>query len=178
MAAQDVRALVPRVRRAIEGPVPLPVSEALSDAQVEALAADCIADIILLTVGQWDHKLLVLERDPASNAPLHWTVDPELSPEDEALIAAQAGVSYWYRILADTKVSERIRNEGVEWEWAKSANLIRDWLKSLLEMRDGALAGAKAANPVMARYASFLEVRDRASAAMLEPWTVPGYAVP
>jgi hypothetical protein len=53
MAAQDVRELIPRVRRAMEGPVPPAVP--LSDEAVLAATADALSDIILLTVGEWGH---------------------------------------------------------------------------------------------------------------------------
>lgn len=172
MAVQDVRVLIPRVRRAIEGPVP-PSTGALTDTQVEALAADAIADIILLTGGEWDHTLTANEVDETGGFPIHWEVDPELSLEEVALVAAQAALQQVFYTLKDAKVSERIKNEGVEWEWSKSASLLRDYLKMLMQMRNEALKALQAANPVMARYASILQVRDPVMAAVIEPW-VPG----
>ena len=174
MATQDVRALVPRVRRAIEGPVPLAASEALTESQVEALAADCVADIILLTSGDWGHKLEVSERDPQTDAPLHWGVTPELELEEESVVAAQAAVTYFFHVFRDRKVSERIRNEGVEWEWATSGALLRDHIKSLMDQRDAALAALKADHPALARFVSVLEVRDPLMSAVLEPWVGGG----
>jgi hypothetical protein len=170
MAAQDVRALVPRVRRAIEGPVPL-TSGALTDGQVEALAADCIADIILLTEGLWGHTLDPSETDPDTGYPLHYTVDPELSLPEQSLIASQAALQNFIFTVKDGKVSERIRNESREWEWSKSSKLLSDWLQQLISARNSALDTVTAVNPPMARYASILAVRDTLAAAVLEPWT-------
>lgn len=172
MAAQDVRELAPRVRRAVEGPVP-PASP-LSDDALAAMTADAIADIILLTVGAWDHALVVTERDEDANFPTEWEIDPALEPEEESVVAYQAAITYFFHQFRDTKMSERIANEGVEWEWSKSANVLRDWIKLLIDSRDKALTAVVAANPAMARYASFLEVRDAVGFAQLEPWLSGG----
>ena len=170
MAAQDVRELIPRVRRAIEGPVPLDTG-ALTDSQVEALAADCIADIILLTGGEWGHTL---ERDIVSDAPNeHWTVDPALEIQEESMVAAQAAITHFFHMYKGAKTSERLRNEAQEWEWSTSAQLLRDYLDLLVKQRDDALAALKADHPVLARYASILAVRDTVVAGFLEPWTMP-----
>jgi hypothetical protein len=171
MAAQDVADLVPRVRRAIEGPAGVETG-ALSDEQVEALTADCIADIILLTSGQWGKTLE--PKDPDEKPTVHWTVDPALTVPEESLVASQAALTYFFHQYKDAKTTERITVEGREWEWGASAQLMRDYMKLLQEQRDEALAAAQAANPVMARYASILAVRDRLAAAQLEPWTTPG----
>lgn len=170
MAAEDVRGLVPRVRRAIEGPIPL-TSGALDDAQVEALAADCIADIILFTEGLWGHQLSVSEKDPITEYPLHWSIDPELSLAEESLVASQAAVQYFIYTVKNGKTMERIRNEAREWEWQKSPTLLKDWFAELVKARDAALATVMATNPPMARYASILAVREPLAAARLEPWS-------
>lgn len=173
MAQQDVAELTPRVRRALEGPVPLIVG-ALTDDQILALTADAIADVILFTSGQWDHSLIVTSRDGTTNYPDGWAVDPELSSAEESMIAAQAALTYFFHGFKDQKVSERIRNEGQEWEYTMSANLLRDWITMLKEQRDMALATLKATSPVLARYASILQVRDSLASAYLEPWVGGG----
>lgn len=168
MAAQDVREIIPRVRRAIEGPVTPP--GALTDDQVLALAADALADVILLTAGQWEHELLVSERDETTNVPIEWTIDPELSLPEESMIAAQAAITYFFHQFKDLKVAQRIQNEGQEWEYQISATVLRDWIKMLQEQRDESLEALGRSNPALARYGSFLEVRDSVGAALLEPW--------
>lgn len=173
MAAQDVRLLVPRVRRALEGPVPLP-SGALSDDQVVAVTADAIADVILLTAGAWNHTLEVTDTDVDTGFPDEWAISPELSLQEESVIAAQAAITYFFHRFRSEKISERIAQEGREWEWQKSANVLRDWIKLLQDQRDAALTALMRVHPALARYASILAVRDRAGAAMLEPWTVNG----
>lgn len=166
MAAQDVREIIPRVRRALEGPVPL-VSGALTEDQLLAVTADAIADVILFTNGEWGHTLIVTDTDP----PSEWDVDPALTPEEESVVAYQAAITYTFQSFKNLKVSERIKNEGQEWEYTTSASVIRDFIKSLMELRNQALASAN--SPVMARYASILQVRDAAASYYLEPW-VPG----
>jgi hypothetical protein len=169
MAAQDVRELIPRVQRAVYGP-DVPTSGALSEAQLAAMAADAIADVILMTTGQWGHTLDVTARDATSNFPTEWAVDPALSLEEESVIAAQAALTYFFHTVKSQKVSERIVHEGREWEYTISANVLRDQIKLLIDQRNMALDALKFSNPVMARYASILHVRDALGAAMLEPW--------
>jgi hypothetical protein len=168
MAAQDVGELVPRVRRAIEGPIPLVTGdpEFVSDEQLLALVADTIADVILLTEGRWGHTLEGIDGPPATQ----WTVDPGLSLEEESLVAAQAALTRYFHIARQAKVAERIQNEGQTWEVQHSAQLLREQYALLKDTRDRALAAVMAAHPVMARYASILSVRDRLGAALLEPW--------
>ncbi len=169
MPEQDIAEYGPRVRRALEGPVPL-VTGALTDGQILALTADAIADVILFTGGQWGHALIATERDEDTNVPIAWAVEPGLELQEESMIAAQAALTYYFHIFSTTKVSERIRNEGQEWEYQFSANLVRDQMAALRDQRDRALAALLGAHPVLARYASFLEVRDRVASAYLEPW--------
>lgn len=170
MAAQDVRSLTPRVRRAVEGPFALPANRTLTETQIEAMAADAIADIILFTEGRWPHTLTALERDATTQAPVHWAVTPELSLDEEAVVAAQSAIQYFFYAFRDMKVSETIRNEGREWSYSLSASVLTEQIKALRDQRDRALAAIEGQHPVMARYASFLTTRDALGAAMLEPW--------
>lgn len=165
MAAQDIAEIVPRVRRALEGPIP--VNPALTDESVQAVAADAVADLILLTNGKWPHQLVVTHRD-GNDWPDEWEVDPGLSPQEESLVAFQAAISNVGVVLRDMKVSERIKNEAQEWEWSKSASGIRDWLKALIDQRNLALNTVAATYPVMARVASILYARDPQAAALVE----------
>jgi hypothetical protein len=174
VAAQDVAEIIPRVRRAIEGPVPLAPSDALTDTQLLAWTADAIGDIILITVGKWPHSLVVTERDTDTNVPTAWGVDPGLDPQEEGVVAAQAAIQFFFHQVKDMKVSERIVNEGQQWEWAKSATLLRDQIKLLTDQRNAMLEGLLEKFPVLARYASILEVRDRLGATLLEPWSRTG----
>lgn len=173
MAGQEIAEFVPRVRRALEGPVPL-TSGGLSDGQIVALTADAIADVILFTSGQWNHKLVATHRDEDTNVPDEWEVDPGLELEEESMVAAQAALTYYFHVFKDMKVSERTRNEGQEWEYALSANVVRDQIAALKEQRDRAIEALLANHPVLARYASFLEVRDRVASVYLEPWVRGG----
>ena len=166
MAAQDIAEIVPRVRRALEGPIP--VNPALTDEAVEAVAADAVADLILFTNGRWGHQLVVTDRDDTTNIPTEWGVDPGLTPADESLVAYQAALTNVGVLLKDMKVSERIKNESQEWEWQLSASGVRDWLKALIDLRDTALESVFAGNPVLPRVASILHARDPVGAALVE----------
>lgn len=171
--AQDVAELVPRVRRAIEGPVAETGPGALTEAALAAMAADAIADVILLTSGSWPHTLEVTGRD-AQDHPSEWAVDPGLSLPEESVIAAQAAITYFFHQVRNVRTSEQITNEGQTWSYSISANLLRDQIKLLQEQRDAALSSLLDANPVLARYASLLAARDSLGAALLEPWTTDG----
>lgn len=174
MAAQDVRELISRVRRALEGPVEATGPDALTDDQVEALAADALSDIILLTAGAWPHTLDVSTRDADTGFPEHYTIDPALSLAEESVVAAQAAITFYFHQVKNVKTSEQTTNEGQSWSYSLSANLLRDQIRLLQEQRDAALAALTRANPVLARYASILAVRDQLGAALLEPWTTGG----
>jgi hypothetical protein len=166
MAAQDIAEVVPRVRRALEGPIP--VNPALTDEAVKAVAADAVADLILLTDGRWTHTLSITARDSTTTYPTEWAVDPALTLPEQSLVAFQAALTNIGVVMRDMKVSERIRNEAQEWEWQISASGIRDWLKALTEQRDAALQSVFENNPVLVRVASILHARDPVGAALIE----------
>lgn len=166
--AQDVGEISPRVRRAIEGPVPLASGDPnrLSDAQVEAITADAIADIILLTSGAWPHTLIRTAPVPDEN----WEIDPTLTEPEERMIALQVAYSYFFFQFQNTKTSERIANEGQEWEVTQSAQALVRQIDAVKDARDQALEALMVDFPVLAVYASFLAVRDRVASVVLEPW--------
>lgn len=166
MAAQDIAEIVPRVRRALEGPIP--VNPALTEGAVKAVTADAVADLILFTNGRWPHQLVVAHRDDDTNYPDEWSVDPGLTPSDESLVAYQAALTNVGVLMRDMKVSERIKDEAKEWEWQLSATAVRDWLKALIDARDRALESVFAGTPVVARVASILHARDPVGAALVE----------
>lgn len=175
MAAQDVAELVPRVRRAIEGPTP---DASVSDDTFVPVTADAIGDLILVTAGTWPHKLEVTTRsDGATGYPTAWGVDPGLDPHEEGLVAMQAALNYAVVWLRDMKVSEAISDEAKTWEWTKSASALRDWLKTISDMRDQALEALEQTYPVMVRVRSFLQVRDMYRQEIVrevEPWLFGG----
>lgn len=175
MAAQDVAELVPRVRRAIEGPTP---DGTVSDGTFLPTTADAVGDLILVTAGTWPHKLLITDRsNGATGYPTEWAVDPGLDPEEEGLVAMQAALNYAVTWLRDMKVSERIQNEAQHWEWTKSATALRDWLKLVTDQRDRALEALEQTYPVMVRVRSFLAVRDAQRwqvVQAVEPWLAGG----
>lgn len=165
---QAVEDYIPRVRRAIEGPVPLADGAAgrLTDTQVEALTADALADIILLTKGQWPHKLLRDAPVPDES----WSVDPAISEPEERMIALQVALNYFYFVFQNAKTGEVIQNEGQSYEWSKSAQAMVRQIDAVKEARDRALEAVLAEFPVLAKYASFIATRDVTAAPLLEPW--------
>jgi len=165
--AEDIRVLVPRVRRAVEG-VGRPAE--LSDDQVKDLVADAIADIILFTGGVFGHELVVTERDPVTGAPSEYATADELTLAEGSVIAAQAALTHIFHALRELMVQETIRDEGAEWSYSLSANLIRDQIKLLQDTRDRALEEVHDQHPIPTVFVSFLAERDATVALAVEPF--------
>lgn len=167
----NIRVLIPQTRRAIDGPTAIAsgaVSTTLDDDQVKNLIADSIAEIIFFTGGLFDHALQVAARDDVYNAPTEWTVDPPLEAHEAVVITTQAALNYLFHELRDMKVQESIRDEGQEWSYTLSTNLIRDHLKWLQQLRDRALEEVQTPMPVF--FVSMLHERDLAVAQAVEPY--------
>lgn len=169
---RDVRTLIPRIRRALDGPFEdTPIGAILNDTQAAAIIADAIADVILYT-GQNDvfgYQLEVTERDQHYNAPIGWRTDTEMSMAAQSVVVTQAAINYFFQRLKDTKVSETIRDEGGEWSYALSANVLTKQLDLLVKLRDAALESIQ--GPIFDSYVSFLAVRDAQTAAVIEATT-------
>lgn len=166
MAVTDIRVMIPRVRRAVEG-VGAPV--VLTYDEIKDLIADALSDILLYTGSIFGHELVVTQRD-VNNWPTEYATSDELTLAEQSVVAAQAALSHFFFTFANVKVSERISDEGQTWEYTMSASLIRDWLKHLIGERDRALQQVIAAGLTLEVYESFLAVRDVATSRVIEPW--------
>jgi hypothetical protein len=133
---ENIRVLVPRIRRAVEG---VGGDAFLSDDQMRDIVADAIADIILFTGGVFGKDLLVVARDSNTNVPTEFATSEPLTLPEGSLIAAQAALTAVYTQLHNTKTSETIRDEGQEWSYTLSASLLRDRVNQLVKERDRAL---------------------------------------
>lgn len=171
----DTRVLIPRVRRALEGPDTPSGSGAvaagnMSDDAVNAIIADAIAGIIFYTGGLFGHTLDVEERDDDYLAPIAWSVDPELTEAEGTVIVAQAALDYLFTYLRGFKVSQRISDEGQEWEYDHSAQVVAEQIKALRAARDEAIAQLTEDNPSLVDWISTVAVRDAETSQMIEPW--------
>jgi hypothetical protein len=167
----DLYVLVPRARRKVEGPWGNANKRPpLTDAELYAMIADACGDVVMLSGSFFHHELLVKERDPLGGYPTRWRTDTPLTEWETAIIAAQVALNYYFHVFNNMKISESIKNEGTEWTWSLSANLIRNYLNSLIDERDKAIAGLRINIPVLDRYASNIRVRDQATVAVLEWW--------
>lgn len=167
----DLMVLVPRARRYIEGPYgPSFARPALQDSQIYDMVADACADVILFAGSLFGHQLLVKKRDPTEGFPIAWSTEVVLEEWEVSTITAQVALNYYFFVFRDLKTSETIQNEGTEWSYAISVNVIRDYLKDLQDRRDMALKGLQKLHPTMDRYASIIRVRDQATVATLEWW--------
>lgn len=167
----DLAVLIPWARRACEGPYGPPTGrQTLQDDQVYPMVADAAAEIILFTGNLFGHELIVAARDPLAGYPTQWKTDKVLDQWEGALIITQTALDYWLFLFRDMRVQQAIKNEGTEWSYSLSANVIRDYIGELQNRRDLALAGLQRHHPVLDRYASNIRVRDQATVAVLEWW--------
>lgn len=167
----DLRVLVPAARRACEGPYGPPIGkQALSTSTVYAMVADGCAEIILFTGSLFSHELEVKERDPLVGFPTAWKTEVKLNEWESTAIISQVALDYFFHLFRDMKVSESLKNEGTEWSYALSANVIKNYLENLQAKREMALEGIRLHHPVYDLYASNIRVRDQATVAILEWW--------
>lgn len=164
----DVAELVPRVRRAIEGPASTPETPgALSEEQITAITADAIASVIFYTDGRWGFTLS--GNGDTSNP--EWTIAPDPSLPEQTVIVAQAALDYFFFEFSTVKTRERLSNEATEWEYEQSAQLLTERFKLLIGERDKALEVIEGLRRgTTARFASFIAVRDAQTSALIEPW--------
>lgn len=157
--------MVPRVRRAVEG---VGAPAVLTDDEVKDLVADAIAAIILYTEGEFIVGLVVTADEDGS--PTEYATTDVLPLPEQTLIALQAAIDHFSYQVSGVKVSEKIADEAQTWEWSKSAQLLRDKLKQLIDARDKVIDGLLEAGAPLDTYASFLTTRDCFVAAQIEPW--------
>lgn len=172
---RDTRVLIPRVRRALLGPHATgsaAVGNDLDDSEVNGLVADSIADIILFSGGSdiFGHSLEVAERDPYYMAPSAWRTDTELSEVEGSIVVAQAALNYFLVRAEMLKTSEKIADEGQSWEYGIAASVVTERIAALRDARDRALDTLRDTHLVSDAYVNLLEVRDRHTDALIEPW--------
>lgn len=172
---RDLRVLIPRARRAIDGPTALSsaaVSTSLNDDELLGLVADAVGNVILLTGGSssFGYKLEVVSRDAYYLAPNSWRTDAEMIIEAQTAVIAQVAIDFFFVGIRNQFVSETIKDEGQEWTYDRSATLVRDQMKLLAEIRDRALTIIAETNQVPDAYLSYVAERDMQAATWLEPW--------
>jgi hypothetical protein len=174
---KDVRVLIPRVRRALDGPHAVgsaAVSNTLSDEEVTNQIADSIASVIFYSGGLFGKTLEVTSRDEFYMAPNGWATSEELTEPEATVVVAQAALDYFFHTLQSFKTSESIVNEGEEWSWSISAQAVAERVKSLQRARDEAIALLEA-TLIEDDWVNTLAVRDAFTDALIEPWLLDGY---
>lgn len=173
---RDTRVLIPRVRRALEGTASGSGFDpsTFSDEAMNAAVADSIANLLLYTGSFFGHQLEVVERDDFYLAPIAWRTDVALSEAEASLVALQAALDHVYTTLVATKTSETIRNEGQEWSYSISAQVLAERLKGLRGDRDKALDVLSASEAMPEAYYSFIATRDARMSVLIEPWVHEG----
>lgn len=174
---RDTRVLIPRARRAIEGPDAITGSAgvpagAISDEQVNAMVADAISGVIILSGSLFGKELVVAHRDEFYMAPDQWITSEELTEPEQIVIAYQVALDYYQKVLEGMKVSEKIADEGQSWEWSISATVLNKRLEALRADRDKAL---EQVDPFQAEeWINTLYERDRITDILIEPWVLGG----
>jgi hypothetical protein len=167
----DLIVLVPKARRYCEGPYGSPENRPpLEESQLYAMVADGCADIIMASGSLFGHSLIVKERDARIGFPTKWQTDVLLDEWEGSVIITQTALNYFFFCFRELKTSQAIKNEGTEWQYTLSVNIIRDYINTLKSQRDLALEGLMKHHPVLDRFASNIRVRDQATVAILEWW--------
>lgn len=173
----DVRVLIPRARRALDGPhatSSAAVSNTLNDVEVTNIVADAIADIIFYSGGEFP-SLEVTDRDGYYLAPSGWKTDPALSEPQISVVIAQAALNYFTTSLVTLKSSETIRNADEEWSWSISANALNERIKELRSMRDKAIDQLVSEGGALSvAWVNTLAVRDALTDNLIEPYLTGG----
>lgn len=174
---RDTRVLIPRLRRALDGPQAMSSaspSSTLSDEQLNAIAADGIASIIFYGNGLFGSTLEVAARDPQYMAPIAWRTDPALSEPQITAVVSQAALDYFYARLSTTaqgKTAETIKDEATEWSWEISPQAVVERLRQLRADREKAIEVlVEAGWENDTQWASFVATRDRWTSLLIEPW--------
>jgi hypothetical protein len=173
---RDLRVMIPRMRRAIDGPratSSASVAATLSDSEVLGLIADSTANVILLTGGSlvFGYELEPTHYDPFYKAPDQWQTNKELTPLAQDVIIAQGAIDFYaHKLRSEPFTSEKIADEAQQWEWTKSAQMMSVQLKMLAEVRDRALEMLERINAPVEAYISSVAERDKLAAVYLEPW--------
>lgn len=169
----DLKVLLPRARRKVEGPWGNPNGRGeITESVLYNMIADACGEIVMLSGSFFHHQLLVKARDPIAGFPTDWQTDTELTEWEGAIITSQVALNYYYYLFRDMKISESIETEGTKWTYSLSANVLRNYLESLRDERDKAVAGLRVNIPVLDRFASNIRVRDQATVAVLEWWDI------
>lgn len=178
---RDTRVLIPRLRRALDGPTAMSSaspSATLSDEQVNAVIADAVASIILYSQSLFGATLEVAERDPHYMAPIAWRTEPALSEPQATCVVAQAALDYFYSRLSTTaggKTSETIKDEATEWTWEISPQAVVERLRQLRADREKAIETlVEAGWEADVAWESFIGTRDRWTSLLIEPWVEGG----
>lgn len=177
---RDTRVLIPRARRALEGPEAVSGSAAiaegnLSDQQVNNIIADAIGDVIFYTGGLFGHDLVVEDRDDHFKAPVAWIVDPALSEAEATVIVAQAALNHFFNLVRDMKTQERMSNANLDWEYSFSPQLLTEQIKALQRARDQALERISADETEdLDSWYSLIAERDARTSSLIEPWAYHG----
>ena len=165
----DLKVILPRARRKVEGPWGNPNGRSpIPDGELYNMIADAVGDTMMLAGSWWQNQILVKSRDALAGFPTAWTTENQLTEWETAVISAQVALNYYYFLFRDMQISQTIKNEGSEWSYTLSANVIRNYLESLRDERDKAIAGLRVNIPVLDRCASNIRVRDQATVAVLE----------
>lgn len=165
--AVDIRTMVPRVRRAIEGAGAPPV---LTDDTVKDVVADALGALILYSSSAFGRTLDVTAVD-LNGAPSEYSLSTALSLAEQTAVANQAALDYFFFQFAGLKVLETIGDEGSTWTYELSPLLLANQLKLLQAERDKALEALEVdLGGTLDTYISFLAVRDSETSRIIEPY--------
>ena len=167
----DVRIMIPRVRRALDATSPsASAASAFSDDQIKDMTADSIGMLMMIGGNDFPFTLNVSTRNVITNYPEEYTTDPEFPIEVQNVVAYQVAIEQAVSELKDLKTKEKIADEGSSWEYEKSSTVIREKIRSLQDLRDRALARLSRENFPVDTFINILGERDLATDTLVEPY--------
>jgi hypothetical protein len=171
---RDIRTLIPRVRRALDGPHATSSgapSSTFNDDEITAQIADAIAEVIFFAPDGFGKELIPTERDEYYNAPIAWITSEPLSEAEASVIVYQAALNEIYQKVSTLKTSESMSNEGEEWSWSVSSTAVAERVKALQKLRDEAIAKLDTlTDAAETAWVNTLAERDAYTDALIEPW--------
>lgn len=171
---RDVRLIVPQIRRRLEYGASASGSSSLyTDDMLKDLAADAANELSLIGGDAFPYEVSVASAD-ASGYPTEYIIEPAPPLAIQTLIALQAAIGQVFNEARGAKVREKITNEGGSWEYERSAAMMRDRLKHLLDDRAAALRIAASANLVLDTFTNIIETRAASVWAEIEPYDTGG----
>lgn len=169
---KNIRIMEPIVRRALEPGVPSASAAASYTADmIRDVTADAFSMIQFAAGPDWPYYISVIERNPTTCFPEEFATNEALPYEVQSLVGIQAALQATLNELTTTlKMRETIKDEGSEWTYEKSVNLLRDKIKALQDDRNEAIRQMQRAVAPLEQFVNLIAQRVPLIDQRIEPY--------